>query len=73
MNSEQYTQHCWRCGATIPLLAANDACATCGAAIIRSFVTFEPLPVIEFELADNISDEDAVRLLAADPQHALSK
>lgn len=72
-NSEQYAHHCWRCAATIPLLAAHDACATCGATTIRSFVTFEPLPVIEFELADGISDDDAARLLAAEPQRPSSK
>lgn len=36
-------------------------------------MTFEPLPVIEFELADGISDEEAARLLAADPHHSVAK
>ena len=67
-NSNQYAQHCWRCAAAIPLLATNDACPTCGSAIVRSFVTFEPLPVIEFELADGISDDEAARWLAAEPR-----
>eukprot|EP00892_Ulva_mutabilis_P005266 jgi/Ulvmu1/3110/UM015_0150.1 len=67
-NSDQHAQQCWRCAAAIPLLSANDACPTCGSAIIRSFVTFEPLPVIEFELADGISDEEAARWLAAEPR-----
>lgn len=39
----------------------------CGAAFIRSFATFEHLPLIEFELEQGLGDEEAGRLIAEDP------
>lgn len=51
----------------MPLLPNQDACSSCGAVIVRSFATFEPLPVVEFELADGITDEEAATLLASEP------
>lgn len=52
----------------MPLLLPHDACTSCGAPIVRSFATFEPLPVVEFELADGITEDEAAALLASEPQ-----
>ena len=52
----------------MPLLPPHDDCISCGAPVVRSFATFEPLPVVEFELADGITDEEATRLLASEPE-----
>lgn len=58
---------CWRCSTTNPLLnTQGDYCINCGAPFIRSFVTFEHLPVVEFELEPGVDDEEAGRLLGED-------
>ncbi|KXZ55139.1 hypothetical protein GPECTOR_3g29 [Gonium pectorale] len=58
---------CWRCSTTNPLLnTQGDYCINCGAPFIRSFVTFEHLPVVEFELEAGLEDEEAGRLLGED-------
>ncbi|KAG2430302.1 hypothetical protein HYH02_013779 [Chlamydomonas schloesseri] len=58
---------CWRCSTTNPLLnTQGDYCINCGAPFIRSFVTFEHLPVVEFELEPGVDDEEAARLLGED-------
>ena len=44
----------------------GDFCINCGAPFIRSFVTFEHLPLVEFELDVDISDEEAMKLLGED-------
>ena len=36
----------------------GDACAACGTRFVRSFLTFESLPLVEFQLAPGISDKD---------------
>ncbi len=48
------------------LAPQGDFCINCGAPFIRSFVTFEHLPLVEFELDRDISDEEAKRLLGED-------
>lgn len=58
---------CYRCSTQNPLLnPQGDHCINCGAPFIRSFVTFEHLPLVEFELDPSLSDEDASRLLGED-------
>ena len=40
---------CFRCASTNPLVSGKgDACVTCGGRFVRSFVTFEHLPLVEF-------------------------
>ena len=46
--------------------AQGDFCINCGAPFIRSFTTFEQLPLVEFELDPSISDEEAQRILGED-------
>ncbi|KAL3157460.1 hypothetical protein ABBQ32_011927 [Trebouxia sp. C0010 RCD-2024] len=59
---------CYRCGSSNPLVnAQGDACNTCRNAFIRSFLTFEALPLVQIELAEHITDEQAAALLEEDP------
>ena len=67
-DDDSVVERCFRCGAHTPLLnTQGDACSSCGAAVQRSFATFDPLPLVEFELAEGISDEEAIDLLASEP------
>ena len=66
-DAEELLPVCYRCSTVNPMLnTQGDFCINCGAPFIRSFVTFEHLPLIEFELDDGISDQDATRLLGED-------
>eukprot|EP00873_Tetraselmis_striata_P015075 jgi/Tetstr1/435339/TSEL_024257.t1 len=59
---------CWRCGTTNAMLnPQGDFCFNCGNGFHRSFITFEHLPLVEFELEDGISDSEAVALLDEEP------
>ena len=41
----------------------GDFCTNCGAPFLRSFITFDVLPLVEFELEPGITDTEAqVRL-----------
>lgn len=63
-DKEELLPVCYRCSATNPLLnPQGDYCANCGAAFIRSFATFEHLPLVEFELEGDVSDEEAQRII----------
>lgn len=48
----------------------GDACVTCHTAFLRSFVTYDHLPAVLFELAPSIGHDEALRLLAEPPPHA---
>jgi len=66
-DTEDLQPVCYRCSTTNPLLnTQGDFCINCGAPFIRSFVTFEHLPLVEFELDAGISDDEAVRLIGED-------
>ena len=57
---------CYRCSTVNPLINTGDACiAKCGS-FHRSFLTFEHLPLVQFVLADGITDEEAVQLILSD-------
>jgi hypothetical protein len=45
----------------------GDFCFNCGNAFHRSFLTFEHLPLVEFELEDGVSDAEAIALLDEEP------
>jgi intraflagellar transport protein 122 len=68
VDSEALQPVCYRCGAANPLLnLQGDQCTQCHADFIRSFLTFELLPLIEFHLDPDVSDEEALRLLEMEP------
>jgi intraflagellar transport protein 122 len=56
-DAEELQPVCYRCSTVNPLLnTQGDFCINCGAPFIRSFVTFEHLPLVEFELDVDITD-----------------
>ena len=64
---------CFRCSTTNPLVSVKgDVCINCGGHFVRSFVTFEHLPMVEFHLADDISAKEARRLINEDPPNKAS-
>lgn len=63
-DNEDLLPVCYRCNATNPLLnTQGDKCSGCGTPFIRSFLTFEHLPLVEFELQPGISDSEAEQLI----------
>ena len=61
---------CFRCSATNPLLnpftskyAKGDVCTNCGHPFVRSFITFDVLPLVEFVPEPSITDEEAIKLI----------
>jgi len=67
-DKEELLPVCYRCGTLNPLVnSQGDVCINCGATFIRSFVTFDHLPLVEFELEGGISDSEAMQLLNAVP------
>ena len=61
---------CFRCSASNPLLnpftskfAKGDVCTNCGHPFVRSFITFDVLPLVEFVPEPSISDEEAIALI----------
>ncbi len=65
---------CYRCGSTNPLLnpftnkfAKGDVCTNCGHPFVRSFISFDILPLVEFVPNPNISDEEAIDLIRQSP------
>lgn len=45
----------------------GDACANCQTAYLRSFVTYDHLPAVLFELAPGVTHDEALRLLSEAP------
>ncbi len=49
--SQDLLPYCYRCSSTNPLVsgsATGDACVNCGHQFVRSFATFDPLPLVRF-------------------------
>ncbi|KAA6424241.1 MAG: intraflagellar transport protein [Trebouxia sp. A1-2] len=68
-DAEEVLPTCYRCGSSNPLVnAQGDRCNTCGNGVVRSFLTFEPLPLLQFQVASHISDDQAAALLEQDPE-----
>jgi intraflagellar transport protein 122 len=65
---------CYRCNHHNPLLSAkgND-CSNCGQPFVFSFASFEPLPLVEFVIPDDISDEEAFNLIDYVPNSQFDK
>ncbi|KAJ3215015.1 hypothetical protein HDU67_000968 [Dinochytrium kinnereticum] len=65
---------CFACSTVNPLIhLKGDACASCSEPFIRSFYSFETLPLVQFVPDDGISDEDAEMLIRSEPAAAPSK
>ncbi|KAG7202395.1 hypothetical protein KM043_018711, partial [Ampulex compressa] len=63
---EELLPLCYRCSTFNPLLPTNGtggSCTQCGLTFQYSFVMFEILPLVEFVLEENITDEEAEKLI----------
>jgi hypothetical protein len=62
---------CFLSGQTVPLLnphGLGDVSPSCGHFLIRSFVNYEVLPLIEFVPSAGISDDEALELIRSSPE-----
>ncbi|XP_067933831.1 intraflagellar transport protein 122 homolog isoform X2 [Watersipora subatra] len=63
-DNEDLLPMCYRCSNNNPLMnPAGNFCSTCAQPFLHSFLSFDVLPLVEFYLGDDISDEEALRLL----------
>lgn len=59
---------CNWCMTTNPLLRSNlDCCGNCGHPFVRTFLGFDILPLVEFQPEPNISVDEALKLIAREP------
>jgi intraflagellar transport protein 122 len=59
---------CHRCSATNPLVAnKGNTCVNCKHSFIYSFYSFDVLPLVQFFPEDDITDEEALRLIEREP------
>ncbi|GAB5355532.1 hypothetical protein AAMO2058_000213600 [Amorphochlora amoebiformis] len=57
---------CVRCGSANPLLSDRGSlCVVCGHRFTYSFLSFEILPLVEFQLEKGLGDEEALKLMSA--------
>jgi intraflagellar transport protein 122 len=73
-DEEELLPLCYRCSHHNPLLnpKGND-CTNCGQPYVFSFALFEILPLVEFVLPDDISDEEALVLIDQVPNSVFDK
>ncbi|KAK3882424.1 hypothetical protein Pcinc_013198 [Petrolisthes cinctipes] len=63
-DSEEHQPLCYRCSTTNPLVNnSGNQCVNCAHPFVYSFVSFEILPVVEFVLEEEITDEEAIHLI----------
>merc|ERR1711902_220799 len=63
-DNEELLTMCYRCSTTNPLLNnRGNQCINCGQPFVHSSVSFEILPLVEFQLEEGISDQEAARLI----------
>lgn len=68
-DKEDLLPACYRCSSSNPLVTSTpigDVCIDCGHPFIRSFASFDCLPLVQFFPAEGISDEEAISLVALD-------
>ncbi|CAD6191210.1 unnamed protein product [Caenorhabditis auriculariae] len=63
---EELLPMCYRCGLNNPVMG-GPACLHCKTPFVYSFATFEILPLVEFSVAQDISSEEALQLIQAEP------
>ncbi|KAF5296550.1 hypothetical protein FQA39_LY12468 [Lamprigera yunnana] len=60
---EELLPMCYRCSTYNSLAASSNKCVNCGHNFVYSYVSFEILPLVEFEIDESISDTEALRLI----------
>ena len=80
MDNADHTPVCYRCSSTNPFLnpftnkyTKGDVCINCGHPFVRSFITFDVLPLVEFVPDPSISDDEAIEMIREDPFSAEAK
>lgn len=56
-----------------PLNSAGDQCSSCKHPVIRSFISFTPLPLVEFEPSESIQPKRVLTLINSDSPVKVSK
>jgi intraflagellar transport protein 122 len=73
-DEEELLPLCYRCSHHNPLLnQKGNNCGNCGQPYVFSFASFEPLPLVEFVIPDDISDEEALSLIDYVPNSQFDK
>ncbi|KAI1715469.1 intraflagellar transport protein like protein [Ditylenchus destructor] len=65
-DTEEFQPMCYSCGTSNPILGAHS-CVHCDAEFVYSFATFEVLPIIEFGITEDLTIEEAIHLIDAEP------
>jgi intraflagellar transport protein 122 len=76
MDKEELLPVCFRCSTTNPLInntAGGDCCVACGHPFIRSFTSFDHLPLVEFFTDDEMSYEKAIDYIKQTPSSRKGK
>eukprot|EP00817_Percolomonadidae_sp_ATCC50343_P007795 CAMPEP_0117420108 /NCGR_PEP_ID=MMETSP0758-20121206/1516_1 /TAXON_ID=63605 /ORGANISM="Percolomonas cosmopolitus, Strain AE-1 (ATCC 50343)" /LENGTH=951 /DNA_ID=CAMNT_0005201535 /DNA_START=652 /DNA_END=3504 /DNA_ORIENTATION=- len=69
-NQDEMIPICYRCGTSNSF--SSDRCSLCKHPFVRSFTSFEHLPLVEFSLPQGMSDEEAIQLIEKDSLHSTS-
>ena len=74
-DEEELLPLCYRCSHRSPLLGERNGngCANCGQPFVFSFASFEPLPLVEFAVPEEIGDEEALALIDHVPNSQFEK
>ncbi len=73
-DEEELLPLCYRCAHRSPLLGERgNGCANCGQPFVFSFASFEPLPLVEFAVPEEIGDEEALALIDHVPNSQFEK
>jgi hypothetical protein len=65
---------CYRCSHHNPLInSKGNNCSNCGQSYVFSFASFEILPLVEFVLPNDITDEEALSLIDYVPNSQFDK
>jgi len=67
-DAEELLPSCYRCQTVNPLLNQNgDRCIACGQPFMRSFCSFEVLPLVRFTPPKGMAHEEVLTLIRRDP------
>lgn len=73
-DDEELLPLCYRCSHHNPLLnPKGNFCGNCGQPYVFSFASFESLPLVEFVIPDEISDQEALSLIDFVPNSQFDK
>ncbi|EPY26261.1 putative WD40 repeat protein [Strigomonas culicis] len=63
---EDLLDTCYRCKQVVPQLTnAGDRCPNCYHPFVRCFVTFTALPLVELAISNDLTDEEAERIIVS--------